>query len=323
MIELFRKNIFFNVILLLPYTIAIRIRSFIDPQVYIPDSEDTFISHFIFTHLVDFPLLSSCIAILLIYIEAVFINILTNTRRIASEQTLIPGLLYILGMSFLPQYLVLNPVNMSMLFLVISLFFLLSTYKATESADAIFDVAFFNFLATLIYHPSILFLVAGFIGLILMQSFRIKEKIQYLLGVIIPIFLFVTALYWTGNLNDIGVGKTYFNLGIVGQIFSIEGRSMTILGIVFFLTIFVSVSFGTYVKKKSIPAQKKIQIFYWYLFLSWVSLILCSEFDLYHLQLLNIPFSLFLGMSLLFIQNRMTLEIIHLLLLIGIFILHF
>lgn len=98
MIELFRKNLAINSLLLLPYAILLRIHSLLYP-VSTVDIGSNGIQESILTFFSG-PLSQNIAATLLVFLQAVFINRLAIVNRLSSEITLLPGLVYIIIATF-------------------------------------------------------------------------------------------------------------------------------------------------------------------------------------------------------------------------------
>jgi len=121
MLGIFRHNLFINSILLLPYTIILRIYSLIYPSAYESSQVDGWINYSVFSFLLEYPRIQAIIAILIIFIQAVCINYIVNKHRLLVRPNLFPGLLYILLTSFHKEFLLLNPIILANFFLLIAL----------------------------------------------------------------------------------------------------------------------------------------------------------------------------------------------------------
>ena len=155
MIGIFKNNLFFNSLLLLPYLIVIRINSFISPKTYAIQESDSIVTKAIFNNL-ESGLGQSIIALLLIYFHILFINRFVIKHRLSNVITLLPGLFYGLLVSMLPEYSMLSPYLFANTFVLLALGEIFSLYKKPKAADLLFNVGFLRPVLLFLY-PTTLF----------------------------------------------------------------------------------------------------------------------------------------------------------------------
>ena len=321
MVSLFRNNDVINFLLLIPYAVVLRIYSLIYPTAYIPSAEDTIITKWIFTWISN-PFIQSIIAILLVFAHALMINVMANNYRIHRLPTALAGMIYIFLASCIKELQVLTPALIGLTFILVAVFNVFKTYKLTRAAPNIFNASFSCALATIIYPPYIVVIIAFFVGFLSMRNFSLQERIQFLIGFgvlfwIAGAFLFAYdvldwnffgSLSFPGILNDFSwsAKDLWLNLGISG------------------LLIFLSlVNYYNYMKKKVIDIRKKIDFFYWLLLCAFLSLFIFRQLDYQHYMILAVSLSIFLSMSLLLIKNKTLAELLHLVGLIAVFYFQF
>ena len=146
MLSLFRQNLFFNSLLLLPYTILIRIHSLIHPESYISSEIEGWLNSSIFSQLQSVPIVQSILAILLIFLQAVSINFILNRHRLSLRPNLFPGAFYVLLVSLSSEHLFLNPVLFANVFFLIAIVNLFKTYRVARVSGAIFNCAFLSLI---------------------------------------------------------------------------------------------------------------------------------------------------------------------------------
>lgn len=319
MIQFFRKNDLSNFIFLLPYIGLLRFYSLKYPIAYQPDEHSGLISEWIFTYLASFPLTQSILAIILIYVQAILINIETNNNRLFLMQNGIPGMLYAFFSSFFIAQQGLSPALISMTFVLLASFDAFRVYKKNTATTNIFNTGLLLGIATLIYPPCILLIIALFIEIGVLRSFSIKERLQYLSGLI--------AVYWI-----IGAICYFFRADIFHNFsaFTIFG-SVNILVpkglkeswplIAIYLTLMIVLaSHYNFMKKKGIESRKKIDYFFWFLLFSLLPIFLFEDIDESHVFYLAVPFAVLFSMSLANQKNNARSELIHVIMLLAIFL---
>jgi len=133
LLSIFRNNLFINSLLLLPYVILVRVHTLVHPVAYEVQQGDTFVVEFLFSS-ISSPIGQSISAILLVYLQAVFLNRLVIKHRLAPDYSLWPGLIYIL-LTLMPSFPGLSPHLLANTFILISLDQLFRTYKSPKVAD--------------------------------------------------------------------------------------------------------------------------------------------------------------------------------------------
>lgn len=312
MLEIFRKNLFFNSLLLLPYTCVLRINSLISPKAYELHAEDGYLNHLIFTLLEDRALWQSIIGIILVFFQATFINYIVNKNRITSIPNLLPGLSYVVLISAIPAFQILNPVLIAITFLFISINSLFKCANKFSNAGKIFNISFFISLASHFYFPFWIFLLAGYIGLVTIRSFKIGERLQYMFGAIIPYFLLSTYYNWYGTMTTYLTAYLGHNTSLSNITRGFNNYQLIVIGLFVGLAIFSFFKYNDFRKKKTVAAQKKIDILYWFLFLTIPTMFFWKNLGLDHFIILLPPLAVFFGMFLLKIKNRLLAELIHL-----------
>lgn len=320
MIGIFKNNLFFNSLLLLPYIIVIRIHSVIYPVAYNAQDSDTLLTKLIFGFL-ESPLAQNVMAIILIYFHVLYINRLVIKHRLANFITLLPGLIYAILVSFLPEYSMLSPYLIANTFILIAVGQIFKSYKKPKAADLLFNVGFFIAVASLLIPNYILVLLIGLVGLLVLRSMKVKELFQLLSGAILVYIAFCGILY----LRDIEFVKEISKVSLIPRLIVFDARGETLykIGVIVAISIFTVLSYGSYTIKKSIQSQKKIDILYWFMLASLLILFLFSQLDANQVLLTWLPISILLSFNFNNIKNELLQEAIHIGVLTLLFILNF
>ena len=322
MIEIFKRNLFINSLLLLPYAALLRIKTFIDPTLQVPADGQSVLSNIIYS-LLPYSILQSIISLLIVFFIANMINRLCIKNRLANTITLIPGLFFILFSSLLPSFLELSESLLSLFFVVAMVGVLMQTYKRPRASDLIFNTGLYTGLAALFLFASTSFMLSAFVGLIILRSFKLKERLQLLLGFLTPFLFFGVYLFYNNILSQT-ISKEVFGAFSLPT-FNLEwGVESIILTSVLALGLLISIlGYGFYTSKKSIQAQKKVDILYWVALASLIGLLLVNQVTLSYALFLIFPLSIFISMSFLNIRNKLVLELLHLGAVIAVMGIHF
>jgi hypothetical protein len=129
------------------------------------------------------PCLPSILGFLLVIFESVLVNNILSKNELVEKNSSLTALIFFLLMSFLPAYLTLTPVNISMIFILLILKGMLEAYKLPEPIESVYTAGFFTGLAFLVYLPVIF--LAGFLinTFFLYRSFKWREWVSSIIGV--------------------------------------------------------------------------------------------------------------------------------------------
>ena len=322
MLEFFRRNLFLNSLMLLPYTLMVRIESLLhaDQPAYASD-----ISPFIAwtNEIIPSLLVQNLLACILVFLQAVYINKIVIKHRINVQITLWPGLVYILLCSIVPQCTYLSAVLIANLFILVAFSDIFKIYKRPFAIKYIFNSGIFISISAMIYPPYIAYLLTGFIGLSIIRSFKTKEMLQYLSGILVPFMLFGSWTFYCGTFQEKMVGLVKFKFGFSSDIMPIDTNGYIFIGLIFLFILIAIFSYNAYSMKKRIQVQKKINILFWMILSALIALFISDSLSIDHLLMLSAPLGILLSMNLLKIKSAIFPELIHLGIIILIFVLHF
>lgn len=320
MLELFRRNIFINSLLLLPYIFFVRIGTLLMPQSYNTEFiQGSIVYSAVYVYL-DNPLVQNIIAGFLIFIQALIVNYIFLNQKISRESTQFAGVFYVLFVSLIADSAGLTPILIANTFLLAGLLNILNSYKNTNATAQIFNAGFLIAIAALIYIPYTVFVLFGIVSLLQLRSFKLIEKIQFLVGIITPAFLIFTVKYW--------FDQPFIEAAFLKDIFfrwpeiSLDQRIIeyVAIGIIVFIALIWVLLMGYIEDKKNIHARKKIRIIYVFMvFCLFAYLVFNTRLE-EHILSLAIPNALLTGIIASESKNKLFFELLHFVLIIMIFI---
>ncbi len=321
MLALFRTNQALANILILLYLGLVRAVVFIHPPDITPLSEGI-LSSWVLQSSPPSSNEAKIAAIMLIFIQAIFINGFMWRYRIGSQLTLLPGMFYALAASILPDFLTLSPILLANTFLILALYYLFSIYRRPQAADLIFDVGIWIGTASLFYFSYWVFMFWGFIGLATLRGIRPKEFLMLLIGMLIPYFLLGVYLYWNNRLPELLGNHVFGNAAFCDFSFPLHD-TMTylkfgMLGALVLLSMFSAASSG----RRDVSTEKFVNILYWMLIIAAATWVAQRHVGLSNLQVLSLPLGLLLSLAVFKIKESFA-ETLHFLLLLVILIVQY
>ncbi len=310
MLEIFRRNRFFNSLLLLPYTILVRVWLVFDGQSPAFNMKGI-LTDWIFSDLDSDSGLALTLSILVVYLQALMLNRLIIRNRITQELTLFPGLFYILLVSFFPEYNGLSAPLIANTFVILALDRLMSTHKNTGNVSRIFTAAFWFNVAFLFYFGYIILFIFGILGLSMLRTVKPREWLQFLIGFLAPLSI-VGMLDYLINSN-VRATQQHFTEQIGFFDINIPMGWPLYLQLALFGGIFVVVlvNYGSFTLKKNIHVQKKINLMYMWLFLLFGILLVQTGIFYEEWTIVSLPLACFIAMFFARSRQWLFLEIVH------------
>ena len=310
MLEIFRRNRFFNSLLLLPYTILVRVWLIFDGQ---PPAFNIkgILTDWMFSGLNSDGGFALLLSILIVYLQALMLNRLVIRNRITQELTLFPGLFYILLVSFFPEYNGLSAPLLANTFVILALDRLLSTHKNTGNVSRIFTAGFWFSVAFLFYFGYIVLFICGLLGLSMLRTVKPREWLQFFIGFLAPMAIVGMLDYLmhsniTDFLNHFSGQFGFLDIDIpFGWPLYLQ---MTVFG---GLSILVVFNYASFTLKKNIHVQKKVNLMYMWLFILFGIILVQSDVFYEEWTILSLPLACFVAMGFARSRQWLLLEIMH------------
>lgn len=307
-------------ILLVFYIGLVRISVWFMPESWEPSGYGPF-AGWVYNWIGSSGLTPNLVAMVLLLLQAAFLNYIISEHRLADAVSLFPGLFYILVSSMLPEFLHLSPALIANTFLIIVINEIFAAYKKVDCADRIYNIGFWTGIAALFYPAYLVFLVVGFAGLNILRAFKLQERLMVLTGLLTPYLLMAAYAFWQGELMD-SLQRLADGFGVLD--FSptpgwAAYRSLAVFGILALVVLF---SYRSYQFKQVIQVQRKVNIFYWVLLASSLSLLIQADIQISLLLITTVPIGVMLSFNFIKMPPRMA-EVIHLLILVGVLALQF
>lgn len=305
---------------MLPYVFLVRIHSLIYPVVNAPSTDHTLITNG-FLNTFSSPLSQNIVACIFIFFQAVLINRMVIQHRISRHITLFPGVFYILLTSFLPEYSFFSEYLIANTFFIIALSEFMKIYLKSHKISNIFNSGVLLFIGVAIVPEMSLLLLFGILAIIILNALNILNILQYVGGVVISLLLLIGTHYL---LNDqLWSDTLLMKPAMEDSVWNVYSQNYRLFILVICCILLALIGYNTYNVKKSINAQRKIDMLYFFLLFAVIPYFFNYDLAPDRILPIFIPISIFAAMSFLDIRNNVLAEFLHLLILAGLFMLHF
>ena len=150
---------------------------------------------FFFHLLHDKPLLATVIGFCLVLAETYWLTRILSHHELVLKNSSLSALVFLVMLSFLPDHLTLNPINIALGFMILILHHLLISYNKPEHLDRIFGAGFFTAVASMFYLPFIFWFVFVIISFLVFRAGNWRAWMAAIIGLVTP-FLYLAAWYF-------------------------------------------------------------------------------------------------------------------------------
>ena len=134
-----------------------------------------------------------------IFINALLINHILKKHKVFPKSTNLPGVLFVLFCSIIPEFIAITPAFFTIPFCVFLIDKLFAAHKEKQAFSLTFDAGFLISIAALIFKPFIALIFVAIIALVILRPFIWREWIILFIGFITPLFLFGTGYFLFGD----------------------------------------------------------------------------------------------------------------------------
>jgi hypothetical protein len=311
LLELYKRNTFFSLLLLLPYALGLHLGpGFVVLPIETSDHNwmyNSMIQPWLPSGLYEWAFASG-----FIFVQAVAIAKLISDFRLNPAGELFPSLFFMLFCGTHQQTLAFGAIHLANFFFVLSLFQLFRCYQKKRAVQQLFNFGFLIGVASLFYPPYCAFLFLGLAGLFVLRAYKTREWLQ-MLGGFCSVYLLAFAALYVANLH-----VEFFNKQIAAHfspyIFSMEisSKGWIAFGIIVFAVLVSLLHYGFFQVKRNIAQQKYYDLFFWCLLAAFLSILFQRIDNPGHLVLIITPLSVLCGLLLTRVKNPLVAETTHL-----------
>ncbi|MFH1936286.1 MAG: DUF6427 family protein [Bacteroidota bacterium] len=292
----------------------------IDPPLMPPPDGPVPLYGLLYSWFSGFPYVAMILGFLLVIIQAVWLNYIVSRHDLVPNNTSLAALLFLLFLSLFPSYLTLTPVNITTFFLLFILRAILKAYHQTEPIEMVYTAGFFVALSSFFYLPSLLFYGFLLFCFLVYRSFKWREWLSSLIGLVTP-FLYLVMFYF---LTDRLSGLFDLYTGFFGQVTMIpqqvEWNNWFLLCLLGLFTLLGLGDTIRHIREKTVEPRKKSVVLLWMLFWSMLTILFAKSLHLYHLGLLSVCLAVFVTNFYMHLRRSFWLELLLWLLLLALFV---
>lgn len=312
MLSFFRTNQSFASLLLFGYALLLQLPVFFfGAGAAIPDGDIGYHGAWMLGAVGGSGWIAALLPPLLVATGGIIANNICDRYRISRTVTQFPGLFMVLVWGLVPSFHYFDPQQLNIIFLLLSLGALGSTYKSLTPDVARFNAGFWLGIAGLLEPTYLLLLPVFFVGISIFRTGDLRSLTQLLVGTLVVYFLAAVYAYMQGYLLDFyttDIGAFGIWSPEVASVYDLLG-----VGLLLTLTLLVAVGGGGTRVLLSIEGGKNLSFLYWVLLFSLPVAFLGDRLQIVDAEVAIAPLGILLGLWFVDRTDRQA-ELIHLLL---------
>jgi hypothetical protein len=148
------------------------------------------------------------LANLLILLQALYFNYISNERQLFTERNYVPGVLYLLFANVSFDCSTLSPVLMATTFVLLAFGTIIKQIQREGATDEVFELGFYLSVSTLFYLPFGFFSIWAIVSLILYSGTNFRQYALGAFGFLFPIGLTLLFFFFRNTLDDLARNLT-------------------------------------------------------------------------------------------------------------------
>ena len=227
---------------------------------------------------------------IIIFWQCMLMNRMMVYEKIIPNNSFFAAVFYFLLLSISPKIIHINPTILSMLFLILALTKILSTYLDKNAYSKVFESAFLISLAGLIHAPFIVFIPINWIGMSIFSQAEWRHWILSILGIICPWYIMfsITTFY---SIEYSSFGSSFPFLFEEGPKYSLNLSEFLCLTAYGFICLVALAELIIRLKHKNIKARKSYILLLWMIPFSVIYFKVSNDFFYSKLIIFAIPLS--------------------------------
>ena len=199
-IKFFKSSFFIQYLVIVITGLCLWISAFVEPP-GMPAPEGPVPLYSMFYHLFhNLPFLSTTIGFILVLAETYWLTTILSQHELVLKNSSLSALVFLVLMSFLPGQLTVNPISISLGFMILILYHLLIAYNKPEHLDRIFAAGFFTAFASFFYLPFLLWFIFVVISFLVFRAGNWRAWLAAIIGLVTPFIYLAVWYFWQNDL---------------------------------------------------------------------------------------------------------------------------
>ncbi len=179
--------------------------------------------------LLPFPAVHIALGLALIILNTGILNSIFNRHDFANKENFFPAFVFFFFSTSDLSWVYFNPVQLGVLFLLLSLRRLLTVYRVATPTSMLFDSGFLLGMAVICLPLSVFLIPLLWLGLMQLRSFNFREWVVPVVGLIIPVLYTAVVFWWVDVLPEMELFMIHDFSNIGFSVENIDGPQVPFL----------------------------------------------------------------------------------------------
>lgn len=258
-----------------------------------------------------YPMLSSVFAFVIAIVVVSMMHRLNNRYIFIPQRSVIPILLFVvISFSFISlQHLTSALVAMPLL--ILSLNSIFASYRKDYAEGEFFLASFFLGLASIVYLPSLIFILMIIFSILVMRPFSWREWVAMLAGVVVPL-LFLVTYYIFFDENALQLLESLSSDVVIS---AIPKKMNNFFGYGFFAVLTIAAFYASFfllswIGTQKVRTNKIFLVFYSMIFIGGIAYFVVPTVSKEIMLVVSLPLSYILGVFLIFTRRTFAADAI-------------
>ncbi len=226
---------------------------------------------------------------ILVLLNGLILSLLSYEFQYLQHRTFLPGIIYVSIVSSFPTLQIFHPVYPATLFVLLSVYYIFSTYRRKNEISSTFNASFFLSVGALFYLPVVTLFPLIWISIFVLQkNDNWRLLVSPLIGIALPWLLLWAFLFVSGS-DQSFILSIFQGIATVNNQFLFNLGFLIISAFIFLLSAFGSISLVNSVNIRKMSTRKYFIILYWMLGLSIPAVFLFPSTGLGIIAISTIP----------------------------------
>jgi len=281
-IRFFKSSFFIQYLTIGVIGLCLWASSFLDPPGMPAPDGPVPLYEMLYSLLHNYPVTASLLGFLLVMGETYWLTTILSSHDLVMKNSSLSALVFIVMMSFLPGQLTLNPINISLAFMILVLYHLLISYNKPEHLDRIFAAGFFTAFASLFYLPFLFWFVFVVISFLIFRAGNWRAWLAAFIGLLTPFIYVVVWYFWHDRLTVVMNEYLAFFRHILVFPNPFHTDFWILSGFTLLLASWGIVAFRSGPVEKTVEIRSKTNILMWTLVFTLISFTYARSLAIFH-----------------------------------------
>lgn len=283
-ISFFKSSFFSQYLVISIIGLTLWANAFISPVPMPPPDGPVLLYSMVYSWLSGYPHIAAILGFILVLSETYFLTSMLSRHELVIKNSSLSALVFIVLISFLPAYLTLSPVNISVAFLILMLHHILIYYNKPEHLDRVFIAGFYTSMASLFYLPNIFWFAFIIVSLLVCRAGYWRSWMAAFIGLVTPFVYLAVWTFWQDEfIVTVNLYAAFFShIELFPNPFT---GDFYILGGYTLLLALWGILFHRKATDRAVEIRAKSNVLVWTLFFVVVTSLYARSLTLYHIAL--------------------------------------